>query len=219
MLTGAAYAAGVVLEPWHVTEAPAPDLDGVAGLVVLGGAVDVDQADGLPWMRDELALLGRALDIGIPVLGLCLGSQMLARALGGEVRRLAVPEIGWHPITMTAAADRDPLLTGLGEPELTVFQWHHCAFDAPPKSTMLAANAVGCQAFRQGSAWGLQFHPEVTAEILEHWFADEGDGEEARSAGVDAAGLRAETEQRITASMRLGATLMQRFAGAAQTLW
>ena len=202
-----------------MTEAPAPDLAGLTGLVVLGGAVDVDQADALPWMRTELALLDRALDLGIPVLGLCLGSQMLAHALGGEVRRLTVAEIGWHPITATPAAGRDPLLTRLGDPELTVFQWHHCAFDPPPGATVLAANAVGCQAFRLGSAWGLQFHPEVTAEILEHWIADEGDGAEAQAAGVSASELRVQTRERITASMRLGATLMQRFAGAAQTLW
>lgn len=208
-----------MLEPWHVPEAPAPDLAGLTGLVVLGGAVDVDQADALPWMRAELALLARALDTGIPVLGLCLGSQMLARALGGEVRRLTVPEIGWHPITPTPAAARDPLLTRLGDPDMTVFQWHHCGFDPPPEATVLATNAVGCQAFRQGSAWGLQFHPEVTAEILEHWIADEGDGDEARAAGASAAALRAETQERIAASMRLGAMLMQRFAGAAQTLW
>lgn len=215
MLTGAAAQAGVTLEPWYVPEERPPDLDPVTGLVILGGAADVDEAGRRPWMRTELDLLRDALARDLPVLGLCLGSQLLAQALGGTVHRLKTAEIGWHPIVLTARAADDPLLHGLDRGDLTVFQWHHCAFRPPPDAAVLATSPVGCQAFRRGRAWGLQFHPEVTAEILEGWIADDGDGEEARAAGVTAAGLRAATRERIAGSMALGATLMQRFARAA----
>ena len=211
VLAAAAERAGVDLQPWRVAERPAPSLDGVDGMIVLGGSADVSQASGLAWMTSELELIARARADGVPLLGLCLGAQLIAHATGGRVFDLRIAEIGWRDVELSPDAAADPLIGGLHPPP-RVFQWHHCAFEPPPGATVLAVNPFGCQAFRLDDSWGLQFHPEVTEAIVSGWIDADGDSAEARGAGVRPEALRAETAARIGASSALGAELLRRFA-------
>lgn len=142
---------------------PFPEaLDGIAGLVVMGGPMSARSDDGFPTRRAELALLRRALRDEVPVLGVCLGAQLLASAAGGSVRPGHGPEIGWGPVELTPAASEDPLLAGLPR-ELIVLHWHGETYEAPVGAVRLAGSeAYDEQAFRVGPcAWGLQFHVEA----------------------------------------------------------
>ncbi len=151
---------------------PIPDWRRAAGLIVMGGPMSANA--NLPFVRREIEVLAEAVEAGKPVLGVCLGAQLLARALGARVYPNAVKEIGWGPVRWTEAAARDVLLAGLDAPE-TVFHWHGETFDLPAGAEWLASSAV-CrrQAFRAGSnAYGFQFHLEVTPEIVSGWCLEE----------------------------------------------
>jgi GMP synthase (glutamine-hydrolysing) len=151
---------------------PAFDVRAHAGLVVLGGPMNADETDRYPFLDREVAWLQAAVDCRVPVLGICLGAQLLAKALGAPVYRNPVPEIGWSDVTVTPAGQADPLLRHLA-PAATVFHWHNDTFDLPAGAVLLAAS-TGCrnQAFRFGTnAYGVQFHPEITAAILDDWLA------------------------------------------------
>ena len=172
--------------------------DALAGLVVMGGPMGVYETAQYPWLRDELAFVRRAVDAGRPVLGVCLGSQLLAAALGAEVKPGPRQEIGWFPITLTDAAADDPLLRGL-PPTLTVAHWHGDVFTLPPGATLLAGSALTAhQVFRYGAcAYGflchLEFTPAMVATMAET-FADE-----LRAAGVDGAALVRAAPTRLAA--------------------
>jgi GMP synthase-like glutamine amidotransferase len=142
--------------------------DDFGGIVVMGGPMGVGDAARLPHIDREIALLRRALRRELPVLGVCLGSQILAAAAGSRVFPGRSKEIGWHPIHLTEEGRRDPLLGALPDPS-AVFHWHGDTFDLPPGATLLASSdAYPHQAFRIGSsAYGLQFHLEVTAGMVE----------------------------------------------------
>ena len=138
------------------------------GLILMGGPMSVN--DDLPWIPREMAAIREAVARGIPVLGICLGAQLIARALGARVYRNPEKEIGWFPLHFTGAAGADPLFRGFSGEE-TVFQWHGETFDLPKGATHLAYSAA-CrqQAFRAGeNVYGLQFHLEVTPEIVADW--------------------------------------------------
>jgi GMP synthase-like glutamine amidotransferase len=140
-----------------------PDPGRLAGLVVMGGPMSATDDDGFPWRRAELELLAGAVAAGTPVLGICLGAQLLALATGGEVRRGDTGlEIGWGEVALAPAARDDPLFHDLPEP-IEVLHWHGDTFEPPPGAALLASSArYAAQAFRAGSAaWGLQFHVEV----------------------------------------------------------
>lgn len=148
--------------------APLPDISQAAGLISLGGPVSVN--DGLSWLAEEQRLMERVVAQDKPVLGVCLGSQLIAKTLGARVYRNPVKEIGWFDIGFTAAALDDPLLAGLSGSE-TVFQWHGETFDLPPGAVLLAGSeACRHQAYRVGAAvYGLQFHLEVTPAMIADW--------------------------------------------------
>jgi len=139
-----------------------------AGLILMGGPMSAN--DDLPWVPHELAAIREAANRGIPVLGVCLGAQLIARALGARVYPNAEKEIGWSPLHFTEAAALDPLFHGFSGPE-TVFQWHAETFDLPPAAEHLAfSSACRHQAFRVGAnVYGLQFHLEVTPEMVADW--------------------------------------------------
>ena len=150
--------------------ATAPDITQAAGLIFMGGPMSAN--DDLPWLRQELQLISQAVDRRQPVLGVCLGAQLIAKALGSRVYRNAVKEIGWFDIHLTEAGVRDALFAGI-DPVETVFHWHGETFDLPPGAQWLAySEACRNQAFRAGaSVYGLQFHLEVTPAMIEDWCA------------------------------------------------
>ena len=148
--------------------APLPDLTRAAGLIFMGGPMSAN--DALPYLRQELQLIAQAVERRLPVLCVCLGAQLIAKALGAKVYRNAVKEIGWFEIHFTEAAARDALFAGIGLAE-TVFHWHGETFDLPPGAECLAfSDTCRNQAFRAGAGvYGLQFHLEVTPAMIEDW--------------------------------------------------
>jgi GMP synthase-like glutamine amidotransferase len=145
-----------------------PDVTQAAGLIFMGGPMSAN--DDLPYLRQEMQLIAQAVSRRQPVLGVCLGAQLIAKALGAKVYRNAVKEIGWFEIHFTEAAARDALFAGLG-PSETVFHWHGETFDLPPGAERLAySEACRNQAFRFGAGvYGLQFHLEVTPAMIGDW--------------------------------------------------
>jgi GMP synthase (glutamine-hydrolysing) len=147
-----------------------PDIDRYRGLVVLGGPMNVEDQHVRPHLRTELRAIERALALGKPVLGICLGAQLLAHALGAPVHRHERREIGWYPLELTDAGRTDPVLAPLA-PASPVFQWHGCTYGLPAGAVQLARTA-SCeqQAFRYGAnAYGLQFHLEMDRPLIERW--------------------------------------------------
>lgn len=148
--------------------AAVPDTSAADGLIFMGGPMSVN--DDLPWLREEEAIIRQAVARDLPLLGVCLGAQLIAKALGAEVRRNPVKEIGWYEIELTSAAQDDPLFHALPSRE-TVFHWHGETFELPEGAELLASSeACRRQAFRIGShAYGLQFHLEVTPSMIADW--------------------------------------------------
>ncbi len=158
--------------------------------------------DEIPWIPREAELLRQVHESGRSVFGICFGGQLLARALGGRVHRARRSEIGW-----VSVGTHDPELVGDGP----WFQWHFDTFEAPPGAEIVANNDVGPQAFVVGPSMGLQFHPEVTPEIMEVWvktYRHELDQE-----GVDPDRLLDETERRASESAAQARRLFDSFLG------
>jgi len=173
LLAGAAAAAGLRLQVVEAPGEPVPTtLDGADGLAVLGGVMDADETDAYPHLARTMDLLADAAARSAPTLGICLGAQLAAAALGGRAYPgPAGEELGWTRIELTAAGRADPVTGALREPA-ELFQWHHDTFDPPPGATVLAGGAVyPTQAFRLGSVVGVQFHPEVDGPLLAGWWA------------------------------------------------
>jgi GMP synthase-like glutamine amidotransferase len=147
-----------------------PALEEISGLIVFGGEMNVDEVDLHPQLLAQRELMRRAVDAGIPVLGICLGAQMLARAFDARVYRAPVRELGFKPVRISQLGERDPLLRAF-QSGGRVFQWHEDTFDLPAGADLLASgDDVPHQAFRLGrSAWGVQFHFEVDAKGVEAW--------------------------------------------------
>ncbi|MFT5444133.1 MAG: GMP synthase (glutamine-hydrolyzing) [Myxococcota bacterium] len=147
-----------------------PSLDGYHGVVVLGGPMNVDQTADHPHLATEVRVLAEAVEREMPVLGICLGAQLLAKALGADVRSNGTKEIGWYDVSPTEAGTSDPLFRHFEASE-QIFQWHGDTFDIPPGAVALASSP-DCvnQAFRYGdAAYGLQFHLEVDGPMIERW--------------------------------------------------
>jgi GMP synthase (glutamine-hydrolysing) len=148
---------------------PLPRHEEVAGAVVMGGPMNVDEVERFPALAAERGWLAEALERQMPLLGICLGAQLLAVALGAEVRSGEGPEIGFAPVEV--ANPDDPLLGGLA-PGSEVLHWHGDVFDLPDGAEHLASSErTACQAFRAGSAWGVLFHPEADFALVEAWLA------------------------------------------------
>jgi GMP synthase (glutamine-hydrolysing) len=146
------------------------DGSGQSGMIVMGGPQSAN--DPLPGLAAEIKVISRFLDAQLPVLGICLGAQLIAKALGARVYPNASKEIGWAPVFFTDAAERDPLFSGLPSPT-TFFHWHGETFDLPAGAEWLAySDRCRHQAFRYGSnVYGVQFHPEITPEMIVDWSA------------------------------------------------
>ena len=174
LLATAAAATGVDLEVAEAPSQPVPaTLDGADGLVVLGGAMDFDETDAYPHLARTMDLLADAAARSAPALGICLGAQLAAAALGGRAYPgPAGEELGWMKVELTEAGRADPVTGALSEP-VELFEWHHDVFDPPPGATLLAGGAVyPSQAFRLGSVVAVQFHPEVDGPLLAGWWSE-----------------------------------------------
>lgn len=149
-----------------------PKLKEISALIVLGGAMGANDDDKFPFLTEVKNLIRQTVANGIPYLGICLGGQLLAAAMGAKVVSNRWEELGTLPVELTAEGETDRLFTGIS-PQFHTFQWHHDSFDIPTDDVLLAASpACPHQAFRVGScAWGLQFHPEVTPLIIADWCA------------------------------------------------
>ena len=169
-------------------------------LVVSLGSERAAYDDTVPWVPRELRILAAATDADVPVLGICFGGQLLARALGAEAMRAERVEIGWVPIRTL-----EPSLVGEG-PWL---QWHYDTFSLPAGATLLADSPAGPQAYTAGRSLGVQFHPEVTAEIVANWISQ--DGAALRRQGLDPARLLAETRERDAENRARAVRLMDVF--------
>ena len=147
-----------------------PSLDGYDGLIVLGGPMSVNDADRLPHLTTELKLIEDAMRRDVPVLGICLGAQLIAKTLGAEVYRNSEKEIGWYDVSPTDDASGDPLLLPLQKSE-KIFQWHGETFDMPRSARHLAYSFLCAnQAYRYGAkVYGFQFHMEVDEPMIHRW--------------------------------------------------
>ena len=154
-------------EPHH-----RPAVDKYVALIVLGGPMNADQIDTYPNLLTEVDIIREALDTGISVLGICLGAQLLAKAIGGAVRRNPDREIGWYDVELTEQGAADPVLSAFARRQ-QVFQWHEDGIELPPDSVHLASSpASRIQAFRYGEhAYGFQFHLEADGSLIERWLS------------------------------------------------
>mgnify|MGYP001828800530 FL=1 len=147
-----------------------PALDRYAALIVLGGPMNADQIDTYPNLLTEVEIIREAVDRKMSILGICLGAQLLAKALGGRVARNPTREIGWHDVDLTEAGLHDPVLSTFA-PRQEVFQWHEDGISLPSGVECLASSpASPVQAFRHGEhAYGFQFHLEANRPLIERW--------------------------------------------------
>jgi GMP synthase-like glutamine amidotransferase len=188
----------------------ASDLD---GLVVMGGPMSATSDEGFPTRQAELRLIADSVTRGVPVLGICLGAQLLAAAAGGEVLAgQAGPEIGWGTVELTDAASSDELLGSLPA-DLGVLHWHGDTFSLPADAVRLAGNQrYANQAFRQGAnAWGLQFHLEVDEDAVEAFLL--AFGEEAHAAGTSPSAIADATPRAAEVLAPVRDLVADRFAG------
>ncbi len=179
-----------------------PRLDAYEALIVLGGPMNSDQIDSYPNLLTEVEIIHEAVARNKSVLGICLGAQLLAKALGGSVARNPTREIGWCDVEMTDAGRNDPVLETFA-PTQRVFQWHEDGINMPPSAVHLASSdASHVQAFRYGDhAYGFQFHLEVDRSLIERWLTVPANQPTLKDeAGrIDPADIRLQTEGEIAA--------------------
>jgi GMP synthase-like glutamine amidotransferase len=200
---------------WVPGEQPPPSIEDVDALMIFGGSMHVDQNDEHRWMDPEKRFIRDALERGTPILGVCLGSQLLAEAAGAKPQRMSEPEIGWYDIEITEAGASDPVVGPLA-PSVELFEWHHYAAPLPPGAVELARTPACVQAFRIDGkpAWGLQFHAEVTRQNLFEWL-DGWEDTEAAQTSFDPDAIRAASELRIEEQNEVGRRLAERFLAEA----
>jgi GMP synthase (glutamine-hydrolysing) len=189
-LDEAARARGFAVEQCAIWKEQLPD-PGSYDLIVPLGSSEAAYDDDVVWLADELAFLREAIALDVPVFGICFGAQALARALGGTVRPAEQPEVGWFTIdTRVHGTDAGVISPG---PWL---EWHFDTLTPPEGAQILARSPTGIQAYQHGRAFGVQFHPEVSPDILASWIA--GSTQQLEELGVDAVGFQRETERRAT---------------------
>jgi len=179
-----------------------PNLDGYEALIILGGPMNSDQIDTFPNLNTEIEIIREAVERQKSVLGICLGAQLLAKALGGSVKRNRAREIGWYDVRLTDEGADDPVLSTF-KPEQRVFQWHEDGIELPPGTVHLAASdASPVQAFRHGEhAYGFQFHLEVSESLVDRWLTVPVNQQmlDAEVGRVDPDDIRQQTAESISA--------------------
>ncbi|MGH7915245.1 MAG: type 1 glutamine amidotransferase [Candidatus Binataceae bacterium] len=191
------------------------DMKGAGGLIVMGGPEAVHQLDRYPYLRAEITLIESALKAARPVLGVCLGSQLLAAALGANVRRAAHKEIGWYPVRLRPEAKDDRLLRGLPE-EFVACHWHSDIFDLPADAVALASSELTeLQAFRYADkSWGLLFHAEMTQQIIAALVSEF--GEALKQVGIDGDEILASAPLHLDGLGKIAETIFSRWAAPIQ---
>lgn len=181
------------------------DAQGYQTVIVMGGPMGVYDEAAYPFLRHEHRFLTRVLTQGVPLLGICLGSQLLAKALGARVYRNPQKEIGWYTVDLTPAGVTDPLFAGLTSP-IPVFQWHSDAFDLPVGATPLASSPLCThQAFRYGDrVYGLLFHLELTPAVIHSWLTAFHDELVGMQGIIDPARIVADLPHRYAAYQQVG---------------
>ncbi len=193
-----------------------PSLDGYEALIVLGGPMNSDQIDSYPNLLTEVEIIREAVSKNTSVLGICLGAQLLAKAIGGSVTRNETREIGWYDVALTQDGQNDPVLSNFS-PVQRVFQWHEDGIRLPPAALQLAtSDASAVQAFRYGEhAYGFQFHLEVDRSLVERWLtvpANQSALEDERGR-IDPEMIRGQTAESIEALQSLSRETFSRWIG------
>ena len=204
-LADAAAAAGLELDVRAAGRDPIPErLGEAAGLVVLGATYGVRDAPDRPHLYREMDLIREAAETGRPALGVCLGGQLAAEALGGRVERGPEgPEIGWIEVRATDEAAGDPVAAAVG-PGTPLFMWHHDVFTPPPDAVrLLTSDGYPNQGFRLGTVWGVQSHPEVDPDLLAEWCGSRGGSADLEAAGISPEDLLGPAGERSRGARRL----------------
>ncbi|HEY3578166.1 MAG TPA: type 1 glutamine amidotransferase [Gaiellaceae bacterium] len=200
------------LDEWSFEQGAPPLLDAYDAVLVFGGFQHPDQDDLYSWLSEERDWLRGLIEKPQPLLGICLGAELLAQAAGAWVGRLPVPEIGWGEVELTEAGAADPVFSPLPS-RFEGLLWHHYAHDLPEGAVALAHSAASLQAFRLGErCWGVQFHPEVTEPQLARWIGD------ASDPPPHPGRMLAETRERIGDWNELGRRLCRSFLAAAERM-
>lgn len=216
----AIHSAGATLDTWLQPSSPEPPGDpfGYDAVLTFGGAMHPDQVGEHPCLEREKTLLAQLLARRVPLLGVCLGAELMAQAAGSEVRRARTPEIGWYEVETTPEAGGDPLMASLA-PRFDALEWHSYEVALPRGAVALARTATCLQAYRlEHAAWGIQFHAEVALGDLEAWLDDHRSDPDAVAMDLDVARLRSQTRDAIQDWNRLGRDLCARFLSAATRL-
>jgi GMP synthase (glutamine-hydrolysing) len=203
-----------VVQVDKVDAEPLPAVSSVSGIVSMGGRESATRADADAFLSAEVELMAQALAHEVPLLGLCLGAQLLAVAGGGRVSAIGRMVADWEPLSMCPAAATDPVFDALPD-GVTVLKWHEDMIEAPPGATALAtAPGPGAALFRIGAcAWGSQAHLEVTPRLLvDTWLADPGSAAEIEGAGHPIDEFRALSGRALERQMPAGRAVFSRFA-------
>lgn len=196
------------------TGARLPKINGLSHLVFLGGPMNVYEEERYPFLREEDLFIKEAIQRGKAILGICLGAQLIAKALGAKVFKAPVKEIGWYNVSLTKIGSRDPLVSDLPK-TFPVFQWHEDTFEIPNGAKLIATSSpISHQAFRYGErVYGLQFHLEVTEKMIQDWietYEEEFKGSPPPPP-LSKAEIMTETEMKIETSIRRGISFLTNF--------
>ena len=199
-------ASGAEFHCWRLPDEGPPWCDPreYDAVLALGGVMHADEAVRHPWLKEEKALLADLLERGVPLLGVCLGAQLLCEAAGGRVRRAGEPEISWYAVELTDKASHDPLLGPIAS-RFDALEWHSYEVRLPAGAIALARSADFLQAYRAGeAAWGIQFHAEATLEDFESWVDGYRNARDLVILELDPDELRTHTRARIASWNQFG---------------
>jgi len=190
-----------------------PKLDNLTHIVILGGPMNVYEEDRYHFLKEEDFFIKEAIQRGKSILGICLGAQLIAKALGAKVLKAPVKEIGWYNVSLTRIGSIDPFFSQLPK-TFSVFQWHEDTFEIPHRAIVIATSSlVPYQAFRYGdNAYGLQFHLEVTREMIREWMETyEKEFEGRQPPLLSKLKILADTESKIKPYKEIGMKFLRSF--------